>query len=540
MDIVEITPEILDIGEINTPRLRLTEDSDNDADIEDLIATKPSVNFGSGIELLMNEKNRNEKKASTSIDIDDITNLENELNDLTDSIDNKVFSNIYNTNPENPHNPQNDYNKKEVNFDQNSGANKKSIFGDLFGQNKRDGVNIKPVSQNEDTNQTDGVNLGRSTAEMNENKTWDGYGKFNNVPVNLEKTQKQPELTKEEELREKFKYIRKLEDLERKGISLSKRYNMDSDLQEMIGEYETILAEKERSNSVKFQGKMMMACITGLEFLNNKFDPFDVKLDGWGEQINENIDEYDEIFAELHEKYSSKASMSPELKLLFQLGGSAMMVHMSNTLFKSSMPGMDDIMRQNPELMKQFTQAAVNTMGQSNPGFSGFMNGMFNGDQSSSQSRQTGFGSGANPGFGMPQSVNRDMPPNVNMGPPPGPVETKLPERSHRVPNPMNRPDIMNARGNNEGVSININEGNPLQEERVTRPDMRGPSSTKNADISSLLSGLKTKQINVNDTNKNELSTISIEDLKELASAKMPTKSKRKQKSDKNIVSLEI
>ena len=41
---------------------------------------------------------------------------------------------------------------------------------------------------------------------------------------------------------------------------------MDSNLDEMIGEYETILAEKERSNSVKFQGKMMMACITGLEF----------------------------------------------------------------------------------------------------------------------------------------------------------------------------------------------------------------------------------------------------------------------------------
>jgi hypothetical protein len=39
------------------------------------------------------------------------------------------------------------------------------------------------------------------------------------------------------------------------------------------------------------------------------------------------------------------------------------MVHMTNTMFKSSMPGMDDIMRQNPELMQQFTQAAVGTMG---------------------------------------------------------------------------------------------------------------------------------------------------------------------------------
>ena len=36
---------------------------------------------------------------------------------------------------------------------------------------------------------------------------------------------------------------------------------------------------------------MLMACITGIEFLNNKFDPFDIKLDGWSEQIHENIDD---------------------------------------------------------------------------------------------------------------------------------------------------------------------------------------------------------------------------------------------------------
>ena len=44
------------------------------------------------------------------------------------------------------------------------------------------------------------------------------------------------------------------------------------------------------------------------------------------------------------------------------LGGSAFMFHLTQTLFKSSMPGMDDIMKQNPDLMKQFAQAAVGQM----------------------------------------------------------------------------------------------------------------------------------------------------------------------------------
>ena len=42
----------------------------------------------------------------------------------------------------------------------------------------------------------------------------------------------------------------------------------------------------------KFQGKMLMACITGIEFLNGKFDPFNVKLDGWSESMNEGINDY--------------------------------------------------------------------------------------------------------------------------------------------------------------------------------------------------------------------------------------------------------
>ena len=62
-------------------------------------------------------------------------------------------------------------------------------------------------------------------------------------------------------LREKFKYLRKLEALEKKGVELSKKYSMDSSLQEMMGEYETIMEEKSKQNSVKFQGNMLMAVI---------------------------------------------------------------------------------------------------------------------------------------------------------------------------------------------------------------------------------------------------------------------------------------
>lgn len=441
-----------------------------------------SSNFGGGLELLMNDKVRESSRPTSDIDLEDLNKLENELNDLVDDFPSSGF------------------------------APKSGLF-DKPSVSFSDEPAIQLNGFEED--------LGKATSNTeNNNKTWDGYGKFNNIPLNPDKhVPMEPRLSKEETLREKFKYLRKLESLEKKGVELSKKYSMDSSLQEMMGEYETIMEEKSKQNSVKFQGNMLMAVINGIEFLNNKFDPFDVKLDGWSEQVQENITDYDDIFSELHEKYKSKASLAPELKLLFQLGGSAMMVHMTNTMFKSAMPGMDDILRQNPDLMRSFQNAAVNSMAQTNPGFSGFMTNMMNPE------------------------------PPKGMGPPP-PLATQGP---NAVPPPVGRPgnnnyarpDLNLSRSNFEdGINLRENFERPDMQERTrrqsARPEMKGPS-----DISDILSGLKTKTINIQQpptpTNINDNSTISINDLKDLQSeGNMPKRSGRRKKSNSNTVSLDI
>ena len=64
---------------------------------------------------------------------------------------------------------------------------------------------------------------------------------------------------------------------------------------------------------------------------------------------------------ELHEKYGGKTEVAPEIRLIFMVAGSAFMFHLTNTMFKTSLPGMDEVMKNNPELMQQFAKAAVNT-----------------------------------------------------------------------------------------------------------------------------------------------------------------------------------
>ena len=195
-------------------------------------------------------------------------------------------------------------------------------------------------------------------------------------------------MSEEDVLNAKRELLYQFERLERKGMQLPKRFTLASSLDEMKLEFERLKRDRQTDQSVKFQRKVMMTIVTGAELLNNKFDPVGARLDGWSESINDNIDDYDDIFEELHDKYKGKANMPPEMKLLFMLGGSAFMFHMTNTMFKTQMPGMEQVFKQNPELMRQFAAATANTMQQntaeSNPmfsGLSGMFSGMFGGGQ---------------------------------------------------------------------------------------------------------------------------------------------------------------
>ena len=119
-----------------------------------------------------------------------------------------------------------------------------------------------------------------------------------------------------------------------------------------------------------------MAFVSGIEFLNSKFDPFDAKLDGWSETIHENIHDYDDVFEELHEKYKSKGKIAPELKLMMMVGGSATMYHMTNSIFRTAAPDVNQIFRENPDLAQQFGQATMQSMANNNPEMQGFANFM--------------------------------------------------------------------------------------------------------------------------------------------------------------------
>lgn len=155
---------------------------------------------------------------------------------------------------------------------------------------------------------------------------------------------------------EKQDILLKLLALEKKGIVLTKKYSMSSKLSDLRFELELHKNNAEVDASVKFQQKLLMAVVTGLEFANKRFDPIGAKLDGWSESVMENLDDCETIFAKLHEKYKNRADLPPELQLLVTIVGSAFMFHLTKSLFSSAMPsGLNDL--QNSEIMKNISAA---------------------------------------------------------------------------------------------------------------------------------------------------------------------------------------
>jgi len=530
-----------------------------------------SSSLGPGIELLMNDKKRSSNNIM-NVDLGELDDLEKELNDLSKKTESNASSTFEGTT------------KTISDFTSN-------LFN--FGGSKKNTVSSTGNNGNQETN----PHLGQATKEtLGSTKTWDGFSKMNEMESGF--SANVPKLNEREKRRKQKLMLKKLEEWNEKGLIKNiSHLNSESSYEDIEDEYESALEDKRKKDSIKLQGWWFMTFVNSIEYANAAFNPFDINLDGWGEQISEDIDSYEDIFNELHDKYKG-GKMSPELSLLLRIGFSAAVVNFTNKALSSATPGFNDVIRQSPELMKMFTNATVNTMNQSSPGFA-FANNLMN----------------------QPNQVNQSF------GPPPPPVETKNMPRQPRAGNsmtftepPSNRPDIQRARGENQptmfqekGVDINrsftsANESKtiftpspnsqppsqnstiptpvaqmfqkPIQTQpQSNRPDMRGP---QNLDLENIFSGLKTKtesnhqikqpqnhennmtdfypdsilelnreslenmqnqQTQQNHIYNNDDSLISISSLKSIQQgASMPKKSRRKNRSDKNqnTVSLDI
>lgn len=144
-----------------------------------------------------------------------------------------------------------------------------------------------------------------------------------------------PEYEREQML-EKQSTLYDLNQLESRGVRLSRKWSMDDSLDDMTHELRHhLLVLDERENVGMMKNGLKMA-LTGIEIVNTRFNLLD--LEGWSTQAASELDRQDGNLSRIYRKYWRRStSNNPESEILFSLFSSMGMYHMKRSMARQMM-----------------------------------------------------------------------------------------------------------------------------------------------------------------------------------------------------------
>lgn len=231
----------------------------------------------------------------TTLDIKSLMNtdkIKNEDNELLDDIDDLMKDDI-----------MNNYNKDDNNDDDvNNDNNDIDDINDDVEENKEQQSDPSEINPND-------------FKEILDN------GEFDN-------------LSPQQQRIIKYDLLMKLADLVKtNGIQITTDYNMNSNYYDIKREYDyhVRVRGKKRTISTIYSG--IICAAKGLEFLNNKFDPFGLNINGFTLNLESSREELLDVLMELYDKYLSTQGkeISPEMQLVFIFIKALVMTMVTNT-----------------------------------------------------------------------------------------------------------------------------------------------------------------------------------------------------------------
>lgn len=126
-------------------------------------------------------------------------------------------------------------------------------------------------------------------------------------------------LTPQQQRITKYDLLMKLANLVKEnGIQVTTDYNMDSDYYDIKREYDYHVRVRSKKRAVATIYSGVICVSKALEFLNNKFDPFGVNINGFTLNLEASREEMLDVLTELYEKYFGLQSgeISPEMQFL--------------------------------------------------------------------------------------------------------------------------------------------------------------------------------------------------------------------------------
>ncbi|AGF85387.1 hypothetical protein QJ854_gp395 [Moumouvirus goulette] len=249
--------------------------------------------------------------------------------------------------------------KSDVEFDDEDSENMSSVENSIRSPYKN------KIEAFPGFNPTFGQNINNNFNQNYEQNIPNKNNSTNNIPINVPQPQmpllgdqlvgnvdKYIETPEERRARAREVYS-KLQDLvEKYNVKLTRDFTIDDDPDIMEAEYDMHKERRNKTNQVKMYKQILLTIISGTEFLNDKYNPFEIKLKDWSKQVATDMDDYTEVLEEIYEKYRDRGGkMPPEFRLFFMIILSGVTFHLSQSLFGPG--GLKDAISNNPNVINK-------------------------------------------------------------------------------------------------------------------------------------------------------------------------------------------
>jgi hypothetical protein len=187
----------------------------------------------------------------------------------------------------------------------------------------------------------------------------DGFDNFNAEQYSVAPKKMSEEAT----MKEKYEILRKFERLAKLGVPMRKRFTMDSPIEEMKMELDFIKREKSMDATIKQFSEWFVTGMSAMEWSAKNVTmmrAFGLQLDGLSEAAQMNVVDLEDDFEELYDLYGENMKMHPLVRIPMRTCMMVYMVHLTNQMTrKSTIPNIDEIMRQNPDIARSLAAAAM-------------------------------------------------------------------------------------------------------------------------------------------------------------------------------------
>jgi hypothetical protein len=312
------------------------------------------------------ENNFFNQKSDSPIDLNLLNspinyNFQESTKSKTNNSELNQINHNFEVNPNNNHNfevnPNNNHN-----FEENSNNNhnfEERINNELPKNNDMADL-LKPEDFDNNNNSKEFIFKSNNNSPVFNLNSPINYNNASPIVRNLEEQKihdlRQPipeKKTHEEIYKEKRDILFQFKRLKKKGINIPK-FNIDSDIELMKEELESIKREISLESSCQFYENGLMFFVSLVEFSNKKMN-FGLHLDNFTAHVEDQKTQYTPIWEELHDKYSDAPSMPPEVKLIVTLISSAAVFHFTNSLASQNSP-MVNMFSGNSNMMNSFNK----------------------------------------------------------------------------------------------------------------------------------------------------------------------------------------